>query len=109
MCLSGGERQRIDLARVFLKNAPVIILDEPTSAIDMKTGSGNLGAMERLMDARTTFMIAHRITTLENCDLLLMLEDGRLVDSTSDMSSAVTQMLDFNSLESVIHAGTADS
>jgi ABC-type bacteriocin/lantibiotic exporter with double-glycine peptidase domain len=54
-------------------------------------------------------MIAHRVTTLENCDLPLMLEDGRLIDSTSDVSSAVRHMLPFDSLESVIHAGTADS
>jgi len=109
MFLYGGERRRVDPAREFFNDAPITILDEPVPAIYMKNGSKASGTTKCLMEARTTFMIAHRITTLENCDLLLMLEDGRLVDSTSDMSSAVTQMLDFNSLESVIHAGTADS
>jgi ATP-binding cassette subfamily B protein len=108
MRLSGGERQRVALARAFLKDAPILILDEPTSAIDMKTESGIMEAMERLMEGRTTFMIAHRITTLENCDLLLMLEDGRLVDSTSDVSAAVRHILGFDSLEAVIHEGNAD-
>ena len=103
MRLSGGERQRVALARAFLKDAPILILDEPTSAIDMKTESEIMEAMERLMDRRTTFMIAHRITTLENCDLLLMLEDGRLVDSRSDVSATIKHMLDFDRFEAVIN------
>lgn len=103
MRLSGGERQRVALARAFLKDAPILILDEPTSAIDMKTESEIMEAMERLMDGRTTFMIAHRITTLENCDLLLMLEDGRLVDSRSDVSATIKHMLDFDRFEVVIN------
>jgi ATP-binding cassette subfamily B protein len=108
MRLSGGERQRIALARAFLKDAPVLILDEPTSAIDMKTESGILETMERLMEGRTTFMIAHRLTTLENCDLLLMLEDGRLVDATSDVLATIKHMLDFDRLEAVTHRVEAD-
>jgi ATP-binding cassette subfamily B protein len=77
--LSGGERQRISLARAFLKNAPILILDEPTSSIDMKTETAIMRTMERLVVGRTTFMIAHRLSTLENCDMLLQIEDGRLV------------------------------
>src|SRR5262249_22322964 len=65
MLLSGGERQRISLARAFLKNAPLLVLDEPTSSVDVKTESGILEAMERLARGRTTFMIAHRLGTLE--------------------------------------------
>jgi ATP-binding cassette subfamily B protein len=79
MSLSGGERQRIALARAFLKNAPVLILDEPTSSVDMKTESTIMEAMERLMRGRTTFMIAHRLSTLANCDARLEIEDGRVV------------------------------
>lgn len=79
MTLSGGERQRIALARAFLKNAPILILDEPTSSVDMRTEAAIMEAMERLMWDRTTFMIAHRLSTLEHCDLLIVIEDGRLV------------------------------
>ena len=89
MRLSGGERQRISLARAFLKNAPILILDEPTSSVDTKTEAAILQAMERLMHGRTTFMIAHRLSTLENCDLLLVLEGGRLLAATSDVAQAL--------------------
>ena len=77
--LSGGERQRISLARAFLKNAPILLLDEPTSSVDMKTEAAILKATERLMQDRTTFMVAHRLSTLESCDVMLQLEHGRLV------------------------------
>src|SRR5439155_1573171 len=65
MRLSGGERQRISLARAFLKDAPILILDEPTSSVDTETESTIMEAMERLMHGRTTFMIAHRLSTLK--------------------------------------------
>jgi ATP-binding cassette, subfamily B, bacterial len=77
--LSGGERQRISLARAFLKDAPILILDEPTSAVDTKTEAMIMDAMKRLMQGRTTFMIAHRLSTLDVCDVRLQLERGRLV------------------------------
>jgi len=77
--LSGGERQRISLARAFLKDAPILLLDEPTSSVDTKTEAAILKATERLMQDRTTFMVAHRLSTLESCDLRLELEHGRLV------------------------------
>ena len=76
MRLSGGERQRIALARAFLKDAPLLILDEPTSAVDTRTESTIVDAMQRLMRGRTTFMIAHRLSTLDDCDLLLYVENG---------------------------------
>jgi ATP-binding cassette subfamily B protein len=79
MSLSGGERQRIALARAFLKDAPILILDEPTSSVDVKTEAAIMEAMERLMHGRTTFMIAHRLGTLANCDTRLEIEDGRIV------------------------------
>jgi ATP-binding cassette, subfamily B, bacterial len=80
MRISGGERQRISLARAFLKNAPILILDEPTSSVDVATEAVIMDAMQRLMGGRTTLMIAHRLTTLESCDVRLQLEDGRIVD-----------------------------
>lgn len=83
MRLSGGERQRIALARAFLKDAPILILDEPTSSVDLKTEAAILEAMERLMRDRTSFMIAHRLGTLRNCDLILKIEHGRLAEIAS--------------------------
>jgi len=81
--LSGGERQRISLARAFLKDAPILLLDEPTSSVDMKTEAAILKATERLMQDRTTFMIAHRLSTLKDCDVMLELEHGRLMQMGS--------------------------
>lgn len=77
MRLSGGERQRISLARAFLKDAPVLILDEPTSSVDMKTEQGILAALNTLMKDRTTFIIAHRDSTLTNCNSIIHLSGGR--------------------------------
>ena len=79
--LSGGERQRISVARAFLKDAPILILDEPTSAIDSRTEAVILEALERLMTGRTTFMIAHRLSTLRSADLILVMCKGRIVGS----------------------------
>jgi ATP-binding cassette subfamily B protein len=79
MLLSGGERQRISLARAFLRNAPILILDEPTSSVDIKTEKLIMEAMERLMKDRTTFMIAHRLSTLENCDKIIEIDDGQII------------------------------
>ena len=77
--LSGGERQRICVARAFIKNAPILILDEPTSSIDSKTEAVILDALDRLMAGRTTFMIAHRLSTIRHADLILVLNEGKLV------------------------------
>jgi ATP-binding cassette, subfamily B, bacterial len=79
MRLSGGERQRVSLARAFLKDAPILILDEPTSSVDVVTEAAIIEAMGRLARGRTTFMIAHRLSTLESCDMRLHVERGRLV------------------------------
>lgn len=81
MRLSGGERQRISLARAFLKDAPILILDEPTSSVDLRTEAAIMEAMERLMAGRTTLMIAHRLSTLEHCDDRIELAQGRVVGS----------------------------
>lgn len=82
MRLSGGERQRISLARAFLRDAPILIMDEPTSSVDTQTEHSIMQAMHRLMAGRTTFMIAHRLSTLDECDRLLKVEDGQLIDVT---------------------------
>jgi ATP-binding cassette subfamily B protein len=82
MLLSGGQRQRIALARAFLKDAPVLILDEPTSSVDINTEAVIMDAMERLMQGRTTFLIAHRLGTLDHCDMVLVMEQGRLLTVT---------------------------
>jgi ABC-type multidrug transport system fused ATPase/permease subunit len=66
--LSGGERQRICVARAFIKDAPILILDEPTSSIDSKTESVILDSLERLMEGRTSFVIAHRLSTIRDVD-----------------------------------------
>jgi ATP-binding cassette subfamily B protein len=89
MQLSGGQRQRIALARAFLKNAPILILDEPTSSIDIKTEKEIIDVMERLSIGRTVFIIAHRLSTLKHCDLLLGIEKGRVVFIRSDVSKAI--------------------
>jgi ATP-binding cassette subfamily B protein len=89
MQLSGGERQRIALARAFLKDAPLLILDEPTSSVDVKTEAAIMEALRRLMRGRTTFIIAHRLNTLENCDMCLHLEQGRLVRVTPEGAPAL--------------------
>jgi ATP-binding cassette subfamily B protein len=76
MKLSGGERQRISLARAFLKDAPVLILDEPTSSLDVKTEAAIVEAMGRLTRGRTTFIITHRESALKHCDRILRIEHG---------------------------------
>jgi ATP-binding cassette subfamily B protein len=91
MRLSGGERQRIALARAFLKDAPILILDEPTSSVDTGTEAGIMESMERLMEGRSTFLITHRMDTLKNCDILLVIEQGRQVALTSDVTKTIKE------------------
>jgi ATP-binding cassette, subfamily B, bacterial len=93
MQLSGGERQRIALARAFLKDASILILDEPTSSVDLNTEAAIIKALEKLMQSRTTFIITHRVSTLTNCNALLKIENGRLVDLTSDVPTIVREVL----------------
>ena len=79
--LSGGERQRISVARAFLRDAPILILDEPTSSVDSRTEAVILDSLESLMQGRTTFMIAHRLGTVRNATKILVMNDGRIVES----------------------------
>jgi len=83
MRLSGGERQRVAVARAFLRDAPILILDEPTSSVDVATEAKIIEAIERLMRDRTTFMIAHRVSTLEGCDVRLTIDNGQVIHDTS--------------------------
>ncbi len=92
MKLSGGERQRISLARAFLKNAPILILDEPTSSLDVHTEAAILDTIQELMKDRTTLMIAHRPSTLRNCNMILMIEDGRVTRMTTEVESIISGM-----------------
>jgi ATP-binding cassette subfamily B protein len=79
--ISGGERQRISIARAFLKNAPILILDEPTSSLDAITEGKILDALDRLMRNRTTFVIAHRLSTVRRADRILVMENGSIIES----------------------------
>src|SRR6266516_1772828 len=81
--LSGGQRQRIAIARAFLKDSPVLILDEPTSAVDDEAEAVIVEAIRRLMRERTVILITHRSSLLENCTSLVVLENGRLVSDTT--------------------------
>jgi ATP-binding cassette subfamily B protein/subfamily B ATP-binding cassette protein MsbA len=81
--LSGGERQRIAIARALLKDAPILILDEPTSALDAETEALLLDALERLMEGRTTFIIAHRLSTIRQADRIVVLHEGGIVEEGS--------------------------
>jgi ATP-binding cassette, subfamily B, beta-glucan exporter len=78
--LSGGERQRVALARAILKDAPILVLDEATSALDVETETRVKEAIDRLRQNRTTFIIAHRLTTVRDADLVVFLDNGRIVE-----------------------------
>jgi ATP-binding cassette subfamily B protein len=81
--LSGGQRQRVAIARAFLKNAPTLILDEATSHLDAVSEAQVRGALDALMRDRTTIVIAHRLSTVRNADLLAVLDGGRLIETGS--------------------------
>jgi ABC-type multidrug transport system fused ATPase/permease subunit len=78
--LSGGQRQRLALARAFLKNSPILILDEPTAALDAETEAAVLRALDRLRKAGTLFVVAHRLSTVRDATVLLVMYDGQIVE-----------------------------
>ncbi len=83
VALTEGEKQRITIARALLRDAPILILDEPTSALDVATEEMVMAGIERLMAGRTTFIIAHRLSTVERCDRIVVLDHGRIVEQGS--------------------------
>lgn len=81
VALSGGQRQRIAIARAFLKDAPLLILDEATSHLDTVNEAAVRSALDELMADRTTIVVAHRLSTIREADLILVLQAGRVVES----------------------------
>jgi ATP-binding cassette subfamily B protein len=81
--LSEGERQRLTIARAILRDAPILILDEPTSSIDAETEALIMEGLERLMAGRTTFIIAHRLSTVRRADVILVVRDGQIIEQGS--------------------------
>ena len=97
--LSGGERQRIAIARALLKDSPILILDEATSALDTESEQNIQEAMNNLMIGRTTFIITHRLSTIEKADIILVIDKGRIVESgTHNQLLAESQI--YNQLQS---------
>jgi ATP-binding cassette subfamily B protein len=79
--LSAGEKQQLTIARAMIKNAPMLILDEATSSVDTRTELQIQAAMDKLMEGRTSFVIAHRLSTIKNADLILVVNEGDVVES----------------------------
>jgi len=102
--LSGGERQRISIARAFLKDAPILILDEPTASVDVETEAEILESLERLMRGRTTVVISHRLSAVRDSDLILVVDDGRVVEQGSH-----EQLLELGGLYASLYGVTDDT
>ena len=84
--LSGGQRQRVAIARAVLKNPEILLLDEATSALDVESERIVQQALDRLMQNRTTIMVAHRLSTIRNADQISVLQDGKIIDQGTHSS-----------------------
>ena len=98
--LSGGQRQRLSIARALLKNAPILVLDEATSALDNESERFVQAALDKLMHGQTTLIIAHRLSTIEKADRILVLDDGRIVESVTH-----AELIELGGLYARLHAG----
>ncbi|HYH16505.1 MAG TPA: ATP-binding cassette domain-containing protein, partial [Flavisolibacter sp.] len=78
--LSGGEKQRIAIARALLKKAPILILDEPTSAVDAQTEAKIFGELAKFTKGKTVFLISHRLSTIKHADLIITIQNGTIVE-----------------------------
>jgi ABC-type multidrug transport system fused ATPase/permease subunit len=81
LTLSGGQRQRIGIARAFIRDSPILILDEPTAALDAESEEQVMEGLARLMKDKTVVIIAHRLSTIRAADLILVIDDGVVVES----------------------------
>jgi ABC-type multidrug transport system fused ATPase/permease subunit len=96
--LSGGQRQRIGIARALIRDNPILILDEPTAALDAESEELVIDALERLMKGRTVITIAHRLSTLRNADKIVVIKDGVVIENGPHQ-----QLLAFNGVYAGLH------